>query len=191
MRHLLGVFTESYGKLEFKENNFLGRFIAIFDLLCDMHVSINADDVMGLLFLDISKAFDSLDHIVLLRKLKHINMAENSLNWFKSYLNRDQVIRINGNLSKPVKFEHGIPQGSCLGPTLFIFYINEIFTAITNVKVLMFADDCVLYKRGGTWGDVHEPLQRGLNEYIKWCHDHNLSLNASKTKAMLLCNIKG
>ena len=95
---------------------------AIFELLCDMHLSMNSNDIMGLLFLDISKAFDSLDHEMLIGKLKHILLAQNSINWFKSYLDRTQVVRINGEISKPVKFEYGIPQGSCLGPILFIFY---------------------------------------------------------------------
>ena len=161
---------------------------AIFELLCDMHLSMNSDKVMGLLFLDISKAFDSLDHATLLKKLEHINLAGNSLNWFRSYLDRYQVVRINGTVSRPTKFSHGIPQGSCLGPTLFIFYINEIFRYINDVKVTMFADDCVLYKTGDTWDDVKGPLQRGLDVYICWGKDHNLLLNATKTKAMILCS---
>ena len=90
-------------------------------------------------------------------------------------------------MSKPVKFRYGIPQGSCLGPTLFIFYINKLFTNINDVKIMMFADDCVLYKNGKNWDDVHQPLQNSLNVYIKWGLDHNLLFNASKTKAMYIC----
>ena len=160
---------------------------AIFELLCDIHLSLNSNDIMGLLFLDISKAFDSIDHNMLLRKLKHISLAGNSLNWFQSYLDRKQVVRLNGKMSKPVKFRYGIPQGSCLGPTLFIFYINELFTNINDVQIMMFADDCVLYKNGKNWDDVHQSLQNSLNVYIKWGLDHNLLLNASKTKAMYIC----
>ena len=161
---------------------------AIFELLCDMHYSVNSDEIMGLLFLDISKAFDSLDHAVLLRKLKHISLSENSLDWFRSYLDRFQMVRVNGELSSAVKFEYGIPQGSCLGPTLFIFYINEIFRFVENVKIMMFADDCVLYKSSISWDDIHQPLQESLDVYIKWGRDHNLDLNASKTKAMITCS---
>ena len=95
---------------------------AVFDLLCDMHESLNANMIMGLIFLDISKAFDSLDHDILLRKLEHISLSRNSLKWFRSYLDRMQVVRINGKLSTAVKFKSGIPQGSCLRPTLFILY---------------------------------------------------------------------
>ena len=95
---------------------------AFFELLCNLHFSVNRDDIMGLLFLDISKAFDSLDHGVLLRKLSNISLSDNSLNWFRGHLNRIQYVRFNGNKSDPIEFKYGIPQGSCLGPTLFIFY---------------------------------------------------------------------
>ena len=161
---------------------------AIFELLCNLHLSLNSGDIMGLLFLDISKAFDSLDHDVLLRKLSHISLAENSLNWFKSYLNRIQCVRFNGIKSDPTVFKYGIPQGSCLGPTLFIFYVNDIFNEINNVNVMMFADDCVLYSSGKLWNDIHHDLQTGFNTYIAWGKEHNMSLNAKKTKAMIVCN---
>ena len=85
-------------------------------------------------------------------------------------------------------FKYGIPQGSCLGPTLFIFYINDLFKEIENVKIMMFADDCVLYCRGNSWDDIHLDLQNNLDIYIRWGNDHNLFLNAKKTKAMLVCN---
>ena len=161
---------------------------AIFELLCELHLSLNQDEIMGLLFLDISKAFDSLDHDVLLRKLSNIALANNSLNWFKSYLNRIQFVRFNSVKSDSTEFKYGIPQGSCLGPTLFIFYINDLFNEIENVNIMMFADDCVLYNSGKAWRNIHHDLQNGLETYIAWGKEHNLSLNAKKTKAMIVCN---
>ena len=161
---------------------------AIFKLLYDIHGSLNIRDTTGLLFLDISKAFDSLDHKILVDKLHKINLENNSLRWFKSYLDRVQVVRHNGITSSQCKFRYGIPQGSCLGPTLFIFYINELFKYIKDVKVVMFADDCVLYKSGKYWDPIYQQLQQALNVYVKWGEDHNLSLNASKTKAMYISN---
>ena len=158
---------------------------AIFELLSKLHLSLNQDDVMGLLFLDISKA---LDHEVLLRKLSNISLADNSLSWFSSYLDRIQYVRFNGSQSDPTRFKYGIPQGSCLGPTLFIFYINDVFKEIDNVNIMMFADDCVLYSKGKSWEDIHYNLQNSLDTYIAWGNEHNLSLNAKKTKAMIVCN---
>ena len=73
------------------------------------------------------KAFDSLDHGLLLDKLRKIGLAEKSMKWFISYLDRKQVVRHNGNVSYVCRFKNGIPQGSRLGLTLFIFYINDLF----------------------------------------------------------------
>ena len=161
---------------------------AIFELIYDVHANLNIDNVTGLLFLDISKAFDSLDHKILINKLRKLCLSNNSIKWFESYLDRRQIVRYNGMISKPCKFKYGIPQGSCLGPTLFIFYINELFRHITNVKVLMFADDCVLYQSGNSWGPVRNSLQKALETYVAWGNDHNLSLNIAKTKAMYICS---
>ena len=161
---------------------------AIFELNKDLNNILNKDEVAGVIFLDISKAFDSLDHILLLNKLREIGLAENSIKWFESYLNRRQVVRHNGATSDECIFKNGIPQGSCLGPTLFIFYINGLFEYLLNVKVLMFADDCVIYASGTDWLEVRARLQSALDVYIGWGMKYNLLLNASKSKAMLLCN---
>ena len=161
---------------------------AIFDLMCSLHRSLNREDIMGLLFLDISKSFDSLDHEVLLRKLGNISLAENSLSWFKSYLDRIQYVRFDGNRSDSIEFKYGTPQGRCLGPTLFIFYINDIFKEIRNVNIMMFADDYVLYKNSNSWNAIHHSLQESLDVYIAWGNQHNLSLNAKKTNHMIVCS---
>ena len=161
---------------------------AIFELNKDINLSLNKGDIIGMLFLDISKAFDSLDHGLLLGKLKNIGLADNAVSWFTSYLDRKQVVRHNGHISQAHTFKNGIPQGSCLGPTLFIFYINDLFKYLVNVKALMFADDCVLYKGGKDWENVKYCLQTDLDAYVKWGSEHNLVLNASKSKAMLVCN---
>ena len=161
---------------------------AVFELSKDLNGYMNRDDISGLIFLDISKAFDSLDHVLLLDKLREIGLAQNSMKWFKSYLDRKQVVRHYGDVSGECIFKNGIPQGSCLGPTLFIFYINDLFKYLTDVNVLMFADDCVLYTSGKDWNIVHNRLQTALNVYNSWGRKYNLLLNTSKSKAMLICN---
>ena len=98
-----------------------------------------------------------------------------------------QRVRHNGKSSGELKFKCGIPQGSCLGPTLFIFYINAVFSNIDdNIKIMMFADDCVLYKSSGNCDTVIDSLQHGLNNYTDWGCANNMHLNAKKTKAMLI-----
>ena len=160
---------------------------AIFEILKHIYEAKNSKLVTGLVFLDVKKAFDSLDHNILLHKLKALGVSGKMLKWFNSYLDRVQYVRHNGNLSHETKFKCGIPQGSCLGPTLFILYINTVFNSINeDVKIMMFADDCVLYKSHEQCTNVLEKLQEGLNEYVEWGVVNNMHLNASKTKAMLV-----
>ena len=160
---------------------------AIFEILRDIYEARNSKLITGMVFLDVRKAFDSLDHNILLTKLQALGLSGMMLNWFSSYLDRTQRVRHNGYSSNELKFRCGIPQGSCLGPTLFIFYINAVFDNVdNNVKMMMFADDCVLYKSHQESDIVLNNLQTGLNDYVQWGIENNMHLNVSKTKAMLL-----
>ena len=162
--------------------------LAVMELTNDLYHAMNCNMLTGVLFLDVRKAFDSLNHDILKDKLRNIGLGRSILQWFDSYLTRKQILRYNGRDSDDLTVLSGIPQGSILGPTLFIFYINAVFKEITNVKIKMFADDCVLYKSGINWENVHYPLQEMLDTYIKWGSDHCLSLNADKTKCMIVAN---
>ena len=161
--------------------------LAVFDIIKDMFEARNSKLNTGLLFLDVRKAFDSLHHNMLLTKIKRLGASGHMLNWFSSYLDRTQRVRHNGNISSECVFTCGIPQGSCLGPTLFIFYINDIFTNIgEDVKVMMFADDCVLYKSDANCDHILSCLQHSLDNYVKWGKENNMYLNANKSKTMLI-----
>ena len=148
----------------------------------------NCNLITGLLFLDVRKAFDSLNHMILKDKLRKIGLERSILLWFDSYLNRKQILHYNGQSSNELTVLSGIPQGSILGPTLFIFYINAIFVEINDVKIKMFADDCVLYKSGKRWNDIRLSLQEMLDVYLRCGNKHCLSLNADKTKCMIVAN---
>ena len=152
--------------------------LAVMETVCDLYHAMNSNLITGLLFLDVRKAFDSLNHKILLSKLCNIGLGYNIINWFKSYLDRKQILRYKRISSDELTVVSGIPQGSILGPTLFIFYVNTIFNEITDVKLKMFADDCVLYNSGVIWNEVHGPLQRMLDVYIKWGFENCLHLNA-------------
>ena len=163
--------------------------LAIFDILKDRFDAKNSKQHTGLLFLDVRKAFDSLDHNILLSKIKALGASGKMLQWFDSYLDRTQCVRHNGSTSAEQKFKCGIPQGSCLGPTLFIFYINDVFAKIDrNVNMIMFADDCVLYKSDSCCDCILESLQNGLDSYVEWGEENNMHLNVTKTKSMLICS---
>lgn len=105
--------------------------------------SLDKGKVTGLSFIDVSKAFDSLNHRVLQGKLEHLGLSGNPLKWFRSYLGaRQQSVFINGELSESKSITLGVPQGSTLGPRLFNVYINSLASVVERSKV-MYADDAV------------------------------------------------
>ena len=98
--------------------------------------------INGVVFIDLKKAFDTIDHQIILQKLKNYSIDENSLTWFHSYLtDRTQKCWVNGQLSDSVPVACGVPQGSSLGPLLFLIYINDLPNCLNHTTARMFADD--------------------------------------------------
>ena len=98
-------------------------------------------------FLDLSKAFDTIDHDILLAKLELYGIRGIALDWFKSYLlNRKQYVSYNGSQSYQLNSKHGVPQGSVLGPLLFIIYTSDLPDCVDQAEIILFADDTTLYK---------------------------------------------
>ena len=140
-------------------------------------------------FLDLSKAFDTLDHTILLNKLSHYGFQNNSLNWFKSYLyGRAQYVQFQNFNSIKMPLTTGVPQGSILGPLLFIIYMNDIYTVSDKFSAILYADDTTLTSAFGSITDClnsAEMLSGELNKVYYWLSANRLSLNLDKTKYMV------
>ena len=141
----------------------------------------------GLVFLDLSKAFDTLDHCLMLEKLSNFGFDRSAVQWFKSYLlERSQSICMNGVCSEPQSISFGVPQGSVLGPLLFIMYVNDLPSAIKFCNVELYADDTLLYFTSDLASTIEHNLTLDLTNITCWLRVNYLSLNINKTKLMLI-----
>ena len=137
----------------------------------------NGKFVIGV-FLDFSKAFDTVDHAILLSKLSHYGIRGSALQWFQSYLsNRKQYVTYNG-VSSPVNdITCGVPQGSILGPLLFLLYINDLRHVCSSTTSILFADDINLFKSGNDLNKMQDELNSELSKISLRLKVNKLSLN--------------
>jgi len=140
--------------------------------------SVNNNKKALMVFIDLAKAFDSIDRNSLLKKLECIGVRGVALSWFKSYFNgRKQVVSLNGTLSDMAGVNYGVVQGSTLGPLLFLIYINNIDKLNITGELFLFADDTALLFKGSSWKDTYETASNELY-LIKKYFDYNvLTLN--------------
>ena len=142
-----------------------------------------------MLFLDLAKAFDSIDHEILLQKLQFLGFRRGCTSWFKSYLcHRSQSTLVGSTLSGQLPIQCGVPQGSILGPLLFLCYINDLPCHLRQCKSFMYADDTAILKGGKNCRDIALALNSDLVILSKWFSANKLCLNAGKTKSMLFYN---
>ena len=138
------------------------------------------------IFLDLAKAFDSVPHSRLLLKLECLGIKGDLLRWLEYFLTKQfQRVIINGSFSNWLPVLSGVPQGSVLGPLLFLLYIDDIHSSISHSSVLMFADDIALYKEVISPSD-QEMLQADLSQVFKWSCKWQLNLNPSKCETICI-----
>ena len=137
------------------------------------------------IYLDFSKAFDSVDHKLLIWKLKQFGIGGELIKWLQDYLtNRVQQVVINGQVSSKLPVLSGVPQGSILGPTLFLMYINDLAQGLMKGNSLaMFADDAKIFRQINSVYDC-SILQLELNRVTKWSHDWRMNFNVGKCQFM-------
>ena len=117
----------------------------------------------GMILIDLQKAFDTIDHQILLKKMKYLGFSLSSIKWFESYLEeRTFSVQVEESLSSPGSLACGVPQGSILGPLLFLLYVNDMSQAVT-CDLLLYADDSCLVFQGSDLKDIEIQLNKDFN----------------------------
>ena len=151
--------------------------------------AMNNNEIVGTVLLDLSKAFDLVNHQILNQKLTAYMFSHSFQRWFGSYLsNKYQQVQISGKLSESKEIKAGVPQGSVLGPLLFILYINDLPLYIKYCLLDLFADDGTLHTSNPYLNTVTAFLNADLDNFSDWCDDNDMKNNISKSKAMFLAS---
>ena len=138
------------------------------------------------IFIDLQKAFDTVNHGILLKKLEHYGIRDTALAWFESYLsNRKQLVSINGYSSSLCDITCGVPQGSVLGPFLFLIYINDLPNATSVLSFFLFADDTNIYLEADDIDSLTRVINKELCKVKSWLDCNKLALNIDKTNFVL------
>ena len=160
---------------------------AILEFLDHVYTALNEKKYIMPVYLDFSKAFDTVNHSILCQKLQHYGIRGVALNWFRSYLsNRKQYISIKDCNSPTTTVNMGVPQGSILGPALFLLYINDMYRASLDVKFIHFADDTTIVAASDRECTLFNKINRSLISVNRWLCLNRLSINLKKTKYMVI-----
>ena len=143
----------------------------------------NKGEYCGAVFIDLKKAFDTVDHGRLLSKLSHYGIKDKELTWFENYLfGRHQRIIYDGTQSDSQPVVCGVPQGSILGPMLFILLINDIDHQLNSCKILLYADDTVVFTSSKNQETIKGNLNTDLSKLATWFYENHLVVNLKKGK---------
>lgn len=138
------------------------------------------------IFIDFTKAFDTINHTVLFSKLESFGICGLALTLLKSYLHdRTQVVQFSDAISQPTTINQGVPQGSILGPLLFLLYINDLPGCLNNSDCVLYADDTTIFAGDRNLNTLTMQLNQDLASITSWCNDNALHINATKTCFMV------
>ena len=145
----------------------------------------------GVVFLNLKKAFDTVDHALLLTKLRNYGIRGDELSWVTSYLtDRTQSVSLENVTSDSMDISYGVPQGSILGPLLFTFYINDLSSVTKTCNVILYADDTAIIYSDKQKAQIEKHLNNDMEIVKTWLDENKLTLNVKKTKSMLIGNNK-
>ena len=160
---------------------------ATIDLVSDLQVRVDRGNRAALVSLDLRKAFDTVNHGILLRKMELLGIRGVCHGLFKSYLEgRNQCVSLNNIKSSCLDLTCGVPQGSILGPTLFLLYINSVANLELRGKIRLYADDTIIAYFGDSVDDLNVDMKSDLVKIERWLINHKLSLNIEKSGYMFV-----
>ena len=196
VHHQLSSYLENNNLLHESQFGFRkGRSTELAATLFTDNVKRKVDEgkLVGAVFLDLTKAFDTLNHGTLLNKLESYGVENIELQWFQDYLfNRSQQVHYKECISEVGKVTSGVPQGSIIGPLLFVVFFNDFSSCLKHSNITIYADDTVIYVAGKDLFIIETRLSADMKSIAEWCVQNELILNtnAGKTESMLFGTAK-